>query len=287
MRPCADRAGSTLQEAAISYRRICSYVEWCTAAGYAQNTIDDRRELLMRVESDLGELNRLTEQKLAGWLARPGWSTQTRSTYFGHLHGYFVWALKGAQVDKDPMLNLARPKVPKRSPRPASPEQYRQIMTLAEPRWRLAATLARYAGLRASEIARAQRADVDEANIRVLGKGGRTDMLPMHPAVWALVADEPDGNLVLSVRGVPYSPPGISHAFGTRMRQLGIARPMGLHMLRHAYATSLLRTAEDGGAGANLRVTQELMRHASPATTAVYTQVTDAERRRAVLALAA
>lgn len=271
----------------MTYRRICAYAEWCTAAGFSENTIKDRRELLMRVEGDLGELNRLTEAKLTTWLARDGWSAQTRATYFGHLHGYMIWALKGGQIDKDPMLNLARPKVPKRSPRPASAEQYRQVMAQAEPRWQVAATLARYAGLRASEIARAQRGDVDEQNIRVRGKGGRVDMLPMHPAVWALVVDLPDGHLVLSARGVPYSPAAISHAFGTRMRQLGVPRPMGLHMLRHAYATSLLRRAEDGGAGANLRVTQELMRHASPATTAVYTQVTDSERRRAVLALAA
>jgi site-specific recombinase XerD len=112
-------------------------------------------------------------------------------------------------------------------------------------------------------------------------------MLPTHPAVWALVRDTPAGHLVLSARGVAFTPSGISHAFGTRMRELGIARPMGLHMLRHAYATSLLRAPEDGGAGANLRITQELMRHASPATTAIYTQVTDQERRRAVLSLAA
>jgi integrase len=271
----------------MTYRRIGAYVQWCQAANYSENTITDRRELLMRVEADAGELHGLTESKLTKWLANPAWSPQTRSTYFGHLHGYYLWALKGGQITGDPMLNLARPKVPKRSPRPASAEQYQQIMTMAEPRWRIAATLARYAGLRASEISRAQRDQVDEANIRVRGKGGRTDMLPTHPAVWALVRDAPDGNLVLSTRGVPFTPSGISHAFGTRMRDLGIARPMGLHMLRHAYATSLLRAPEDGGAGANLRITQELMRHASPATTAIYTQVTDQERRRAVLSLAA
>jgi integrase len=270
----------------MTYRRIGSYAEWCIAAGYAENTIKDRRELLMRVESDAGELNGLTESKLTKWLANQAWMTQTRATYFGHLHGYYQWALKSGAIAKDPMLNLVRPKVPKRSPRPASAAQYRQIMDQAEPRWRIAATLARYAGLRASEIARAQRGDMDDANIRVLGKGGRTDMLPMHPAVWDLVKDAPAGHLVLSPRGVPYSPSGISHAFGVRMRELGVPRPMGLHMLRHAYATSLLRAPEDGGAGANLRVTQELMRHASPATTAVYTQVTDEERRLAVLSLA-
>lgn len=271
----------------VTYRRMRAYGEWCTAAGYAQTTIQDRHELLSRVEADLGELNRLTEAKLTTWLARPSWSSQTRATYFGHLHGYYLWALKAGHIQADPMLNLVRPRVPKRSPRPAREEHYRQIMATAEPRWRVAATLARYAGLRAGEIARAARADVDEQDIRVLGKGGRTDVLPMHPAVWCLVRDMPAGHLVLGPRGAPYSPAGISHAFGSRMRELGLPRPLGLHMFRHLYATSLLRAKDDGGAGANLRVTQELMRHASPATTAVYTQVTDGERRRAVLGLAA
>jgi integrase len=271
----------------MTYRRIGAYLEWCQAANYAENTVQDRRELLMRAESDLGELNRITAAQLTRWLANAAWSSQTRSTYFGHLHGYYVWALKDGQITADPMLTLARPKVPKRSPRPASAEQYRLIMTCAEPRWRIAATLARYAGLRASEIARAKREHMDAENIRVRGKGGRTDMLPMHPAVWALVKDAPAGHLVFGAGGKPYTPAAISHAFGVAMRRLGLPQPMGLHMLRHAYATSLLRAVEDGGAGANLRVTQELMRHASPATTAVYTQVTDQERRRAVLSLAA
>jgi integrase len=271
----------------LTYRRIGAYSQWCQAANYSENTIQDRRELLMRVESDLGELHGLTESKLTGWLANPAWSSQTRSTYFGHLHGYYVWALKGGQIAKDPMLNLVRPKVPKRSPRPASADQYGHIMADADQRWRVAATLARYAGLRASEIARAHREDADPVNIRVKGKGGRTDMLPMHPAVWSLIEHAPTGHLVLSTAGRPFTPAGISHAFGVAMRRLGVPQPMGLHMLRHAYATALLRATEDGGAGANLRVTQELMRHASPATTAVYTQVTDQERRRAVLNLAA
>lgn len=271
----------------VTYTRLRAYQEWELAAGHAENTRTDRFELLQRAESEVGELTRATEAKLTRWLANPGWSTATRATYFGHLAGYYRWLLKSGQIAKDPMLNLVRPKVPKRSPRPAAVEIYRTIMADAEPRWRIAATLARYAGLRASEIARARREDVDEEMIRVRGKGGRIDMLPTHPAVWALVGARPAGLLVENASGGEYLPAGISHAFGVAMRRMGLPRPLGLHMFRHLYATTLLRAAEDGGAGANLRVTQELMRHASPATTAVYTQVTDAERRRAVLNLAA
>lgn len=269
----------------MTYRRRCAYAEWCRAAGYAETTIQDRRELLCRVESDLGSLDTATPAKLTTWLARTGWSTQTRATYYGHLHGYYLWAVKAGHVPSDPMVNLVRPRVPKRSPRPALQAHYLRVMAEAEPRWRLAATLGRYAGLRAAEISRCRRGDIDVDDIRVLGKGGRTDMLPTHPEIWSLVEGMRSGLLVLSVNAAAYTPAGISHAFGTRMRQLGI--PITLHMLRHLYATSLLRSKDDGGAGANLRIVQELCRHASVATTANYTQVTDRERRGAIHALIA
>ena len=159
----------------MTYKRMDAYAESCRAVGFAETTIQDRRELLTRVESAAGELFTVTPAKLTKWLAHPGWSAQTRATYHGHLHAYFIWAVRSGHITADPMLHLDRPKVPKRSPRPASQETYRQIMALAERRWQLAATLARYAGLRASEIARLDRADVDVEDLRVLGKGGRRE----------------------------------------------------------------------------------------------------------------
>jgi integrase len=269
----------------MTYKRLRDYQEWQLAAGHSENTRVDRFELLQRAEHEIGELTRATESKITRWLANPAWSTSTRATYWGHLHSYLVWALKTGIIERDPMINLPRPKVPKRSPRPASLDAYERIMAAGERRWQVAVTLARYAGLRASEIARAQREDVDDRQIRVRGKGGRVDVLPTHAEVWKLVHDAPPGNLVLSASGQQYNPAGISHAFGVYARGLGLSRPLGLHMFRHLYGTRLLMDRDIGGAGANLRVTQELMRHASPATTAVYTQVTDEERRRAILAL--
>jgi integrase len=269
----------------MTYKRLRDYQQWQLAAGHSENTRDDRFDLLMRAEDHIGELTRATESKITKWLANPKWSTATRATYWGHLHGYLTWALKSGLIDKDPMMNLPRPKVPKRSPRPASIEAYERIMAAGERRWQIAVTLARYAGLRASEIARAQREDIDERQIRVRGKGGRVDVLPTHAEVWKLVQGAPPGPLVLSASGAQYNPAGISHAFGVYARGLGLPRPLGLHMFRHLYGTRLLMDRNIGGAGANLRITQELMRHASPATTAVYTQVTDAERFAAISAL--
>ncbi len=109
-----------------------TYGEWCRAAGYAENTMTDRHELLARVEHDLGNLLRATPAQLTKWLAQGTWTPQTRATYYGHLHGYYLWALKAGHITADPMLELARPRVPTRAPRPAREEHYRQIMAEAD-----------------------------------------------------------------------------------------------------------------------------------------------------------
>ena len=120
----------------MTYRRLRDYQEWELAAGQSENTRIDRFELLQRAEHEIGELTRATESRITKWLANPAWSTATRATYWGHLHSYLIWALKGGLIDKDPMINLPRPKVPKRSPRPASLDAYQAIMTAGEIRER-------------------------------------------------------------------------------------------------------------------------------------------------------
>lgn len=270
----------------MTYPILSQHSEWCRAAGYSETTIVDRRELLMRVATDLGPLLQATADQLTKWLGRPGWHVQTRATYFGHLHAFYLWALRSDLIDRDPMLNMKRPRTPKGTPRPARLEHYERIMAEATQRWRIAAALAARAGFRACEIARACREDVDPDDIRVLGKGGRVDMIPTHPVIWALVEPLPPGPLITDSRGQPYRPSSLSTQFSEAATRLGM-KELTLHPLRHLYGTTLLRDREDGGAGANLRVVQELMRHRSPATTAIYTEVTDRERRRAIQTLSA
>lgn len=263
----------------MTYPFLSLHSEWCRAAGYAETTIADRRELLTRVASDLGLLHNVTGDQLSSWLGRPGWSAQTRSTYFGHLHGYFLWALRAGHIDTDPMLHLKRPRVPKRAPRPAREESYRRMLRHPDRRWRVATVLAGRAGLRASEIARARRQDIDADDLRVLGKGGRVDVLPTHPDVWRMVSDLPPGPLIRTDNGRTYTPGAISSAYKQAASWLDIN--LTLHPLRHLYATTLLRQ------GVNLRIVQQLMRHQSLATTEIYTEVTDQERRLAIHTLPA
>lgn len=268
------------------YPSVSAHLEWCRAAGYSDNTVDDRRKLLVRIASDLGPLAITDPDQLTRWFAHDGWSAQTRATYQSHLRGYFEWAVRAGRQPTNPMDRLQRPSVPKRAPRPAHPSIFARIVAAATDPWRTAALLARYAGLRCCEIARLRREDVTEEDLVVVGKGGRLDILPTHPRIWAAVRSRPQGLLVTNRWGGAYPPDTLSNRFGEVMRGLGYPG-VTLHPLRHLYATTLLRAREHGGAGANLRVVQELCRHASPATTAVYTQVTDEERRTAIAALPA
>jgi len=140
-------------------------------------------------------------------------------------------------------------------------------------------------GLRVAELSGLDVADVhlDDRSVTVLGKGGRRRVLPMHDLCVASLSRWLAVRPVLAGPPAPARPPaGISaHAAlfvnrsGERIGPRDIYRvvrrrapvPTHPHALRHSFATHLL----DGGA--DLRVVQELLGHASLRTTQVYTHV--------------
>jgi integrase len=260
---------------------IDAHLAHITAAGYSPNTITDRGELLRRVDHDLPYgIESATTDELAAWLAHPGWSIQTRATYYGHLAGYYGWATDPASpiLDYDPSAGLTRPRVPRTTPRPVSTAELGYALDHAAEPWRLYILLAAYAGLRCCEIARIQRADINEDMIIVRGKGGTVAAIPTHPLIWAAVEHLPFGAIARTVRGTCPSPNYLSSCSAAHFRRIGLAG-VTLHRFRHWLGTHSLRE------GGNLRVTQTLLRHASLATTAIYTQVTDGERWAAIRAL--
>lgn len=263
------------------YPHIEAHCEYLRAAGYAvKTTITDRAEVLVRVTQEAGDLHTLTGDRIATWLGRERWSAQTRANYYGHIHGWYRWAVDTDRIPVNPMQKMHRPKVNKGRPRPTRRENLERILAEAAEPWRTAALLAAYAGLRAFEIGGLRREDVTQDDLVVrLGKGGYTDTLPTHPSIWEAVRDHPAGFIVLTRADRPYSPKALSTGFARHMRvRLGIDDT--LHTLRHLYATTLLRLP-----GTNIRVVQELMRHRSLAATEIYTKVDGEERRAAIQAL--
>lgn len=148
-------------------------------------------------------------------------------------------------------------------------------------------------GLRRQEVCDLTLAglDFEHDTVRVVGKGGRARTVPLtEPAVqalrrWVLHARpafvDPTGpapdRVFLSRRGRPLDGSSVYRIVAPVLRDMG--RAGGPHLLRHAAATHLLE-GPPGGEGAHLRVVQEVLGHASLATTQRYTGVTTRDIQR-------
>ncbi|CAN5649796.1 tyrosine recombinase XerC [soil metagenome] len=184
--------------------------------------------------------------------------------------------------------------------RPAAPADGKPISTRAvragdlsealELRDRAIVECAYAAGLRISELAGARLSDIDlsRGEVRVLGKG-RKERLGMlgGPAVEALAQyldvgrpvlarggpDRDSGALFLNARGEALGVRGLRERFTRLVRRAGLPVKTTPHTLRHSFASHLLE------GGADLRVVQELLGHASLAATQVYTHVSPGRLR--------
>jgi integrase/recombinase XerC len=210
-----------------------------------------------------------TTAELRTWLVSRDWAPATRSTYRAALRSLHRWLTDRGYSDYDPSARLPPVRIPRRLPRPTTDDETHRILTRADPPVRLWALLAAYTGARCVEISRLRREDVTQTSVRLDGKGSKERTVPCHPLVWAAVADLP-GGLLAGGAGAKR----ISDRGRYELRRLGM--PGGLHRLRGWHATAAL------GGGANLRTVQELLGHASPTTTQVYTLVPPESLRAAV-----
>jgi integrase/recombinase XerD len=142
--------------------------------------------------------------------------------------------------------------------------------------------LAYASGLRLSELrtVRLEQLHLEACFINVVGKGNKERVVPIgRKAVAALeqylnvgrprlVTPRSPAAVFLTRRGTPFAPVTLWLRIKQRARRAGVARNVTPHMLRHSFATHLLEH------GADLRVIQELLGHASISTTEVYTHVT-------------
>ena len=141
--------------------------------------------------------------------------------------------------------------------------------------------LAYASGLRLAELrnARLEHLHLDAGFINVIGKGNKERVVPVGSKAVAalerylgvgrpkLVTPRSTANVFLTKRGTPFAPVTLWLRIKQRVRRAGIPRNITPHMLRHSFATHLLDH------GADLRVIQELLGHASISTTEVYTHV--------------
>jgi integrase/recombinase XerD len=210
-------------------------------------------------------------RRLEAFLDAQPWSPRTRRDILSHLHELYRWAIRSGHTRIDPTLRLERPRLPPDLPRPLNDTDVALALTVASGHLRAALLLAATSGLRCCEIARLCWRDVEVDRVRVLGKGNRWRIVPLHPVARDALDDlERTAGTVFPWPGTPERPGlGASAALNGYLHAIGVDGTA--HQLRHWCASAALAATGD------LRAVQELLGHASPATTAIYTAL-DASR---------
>lgn len=204
------------------------------------------------------------------------------------IRAFYRFLLREEEVDQDPTLDLAPPRLPRRLPRLLTVEEVELLLAMPDlkkpegVRDRAMVELMYASGLRVSETVGLELSDVDLAAelVRCVGKGNKERLVPMGvQAVKALRLYLRQGRPLLVRRGLTQAlfvnrrgrrltRQGCWKLIRQYARRAGITKPLTPHVLRHSFATHLLER------GADLRAVQEMLGHASISTTQVYTHVT-------------
>jgi integrase/recombinase XerC len=240
---------------------------------------------------------------LRGWLAiqrNAGVARSTLARRAASLRTFTAWAHRTGLIATDPGRLLASPKPHRSLPPVLRADEAAEVMEAdtddagaAGRRDRLVVELLYATGIRVAELVGLDIDDVDRSRrvLRVLGKGAKERTVPYGLAAeralddW-LRAGRPEfaregsgAALLLGARGGRLDPRAVRTIVHRRIAAVAGAPDLGPHGLRHSAATHLL----DGGA--DLRTVQELLGHASLATTQIYTHVS-VERLRQTYARA-
>lgn len=254
---------------------------WQETQGLSERSITERAQCIRRLLRQSGEKPlEITATAVMLFLNRPGLAPRTRWTYHQHVHAFCTWLVRAKLRGDDPLTDLPTPRKPASTPRPVHDAQLARMLAAAKRRrTRTMILLAAYAGLRVHEIAKLHGRDVDleQETLRVIGKGGKDALVPMHPTLVEEARHYPaDGYWFPTTGGdLPHvTRQSVSRTIAAAMARAGVvATP---HALRHAYGTNLVSE------GVDIRIVQELMRHSSIQSTQIYTKVSDAQRRAAI-----
>lgn len=255
----------------MSDDRIAAHLDWLRRVTESADTLKHRCDVLRRVDRSLPvPLHEATAEQLDQWQAGLRISRSAVATYTSHVRGFFTWLQDSGRRDDNPAAKLPQPRIQQRLPRPIPERHLKLAFRVATGDMTVWLALAGWCGLRAGEIARLRSDDVldedDGMLLHVHGKGGRERVVPVPADVAPLVrrARRP-GVLFRRPRGGPATSGYISQTAGTFLRGVGL--PYTLHQLRHRFGTEFYRISKD------IRQTQELMGHSTPATTSLYVAV--------------
>ena len=250
----------------------------------------------LQVEEDIGPLkvDRQTFRRYLGRLRETATAPASVRRKVSTIHTFYRFLTREGILERDPLLGVSSPKRERRLPKVLDKEQLTAMIEAADSdgpqglRDRAILELMYAAGLRLAEAVALDTAAVDlrEKLVRVHGKGNKERMVVIgRPAAEALRRYLREGRQKLSRAGETalfvnrdggrLSGRSVQKIVRRHALKAGLDQRVFPHLLRHSFATHML----DGGA--ELRVVQDLLGHASANTTQIYTHVTEEQQRRA------
>lgn len=240
--------------------------------------------------NDLGEA---TIRDFRSWVSKKaaeGSGASTRARALASLRNFLRWLDKNGHLHNPAISALRTPKMPKKIPRALPPVQAKQVVdegdAAAADSWmgardRALFTLLYGCGLRIDEALQLNFGNRPQnGEVRVMGKGRKERIVPVIPIVEKMLAAyievapatfEKDTPLFLGSRGGRLHQGVAQRQLRHLRRKLNLPESLTPHALRHSFATHILVN------GADLRVIQELLGHASVSTTQRYTDYDNAQ----------
>jgi site-specific recombinase XerD len=252
----------------------------CQRRDLSPRTIDVYRTNLVLWITWLGTTPVLDAKpgQVESWIDSRDLAGRSRYQNLSLVSSFYRWAMRNELTERDPTALIPRPKVRQGMPRPIQTDDLELAIGQADARMRLWLLLAAYQGLRCKEIAGIRTDDLlleREPPMLLVSspKGRRERLLPVHADVETALRrftgqsrQRGHTNQYLfpfpagSTRAI--RPEYVSTKINAYLRYLGIDATA--HQLRHWFGTEVY------GASRDLRMTQQLLGHSSPTTTAIY-----------------
>ncbi len=255
-------------ERGLSPNTICAY----------ENDLVQFFEFLQN--TDIASVSRKDFSNYIKFLARHELSPSSISRKIASIKGFFRFLSFKRYIIDNPAISITSPKLPKRLPKVLTISEVEKILkTGLDERQNAIVELLYSAGIRVSELVNLDIKNVDliQKSIRVFGKGSKERLVPINKKCVDVIKKylkkrelialkyNSKSNLFLEDNGKPTTRQKIYKIVSEQGKLIN--KHISPHTMRHSFATHLLEN------GADLRVVQELLGHASIVTTQLYTHI--------------
>lgn len=246
---------------------IDTWLDYLRRTGKARGTLRAYESTLRRFAPD--PLALTLEDAETWWQQQDALAVRTRARMLATVRSFYAWAVRYDLIDRDPTRRLDAPSLPKGSPRYVTRHQLDTLLRELPGDLRRAVVLGAWAGLRVSEVAALDWADIDTEMRRIHvrhGKGDKARTVGAHALLLDALLPDAGGNVV-TAGGQAYSADALQRRVNRAMKRAGVDATF--HQLRHRFGTITY-----GSTGDPLAVAAA-MGHSSLETTRIYAAVSD------------